>query len=440
MGIYISVAVAAVALFLATWKRFGSFGAACALCLFTLAAFPRQLTGSNGLPHPGLSTAEPELTNFGLLMAVLAVCCLLTEKSRPSFLAFVPLGIYLLVSTSFLWAGNLEQLAGVQQLLLAVCAWAAGAWLLRDAGTHGRQGRLFSFLLLILVLVQLSYAVLQFFGIIGGNIIPNEDGGGLTRVSGSLSNANNLGKVLVLATLLLLPLTLSNNLWTRRASLCGVLLALIPIALTGGRAVAIGAVLTLLVWALMLPGKKSWSTKILLPLGVSVVGTLFAASFVARFQEDPTGGSRSGLTQVALEQIAANPLFGIGANSYVSVVGTFDPVTGSGLPVHNSFLLMTAEIGLVGAVLLFGPLAATLVHAVRHHRRTDYVGDYARALLASTPAIILIAATGWGMTSGHVMTFWFFTMGAVAQQLKRPVEQPSQGTLTGPANAALRNY
>lgn len=425
MGTYITVAVAVVTIFLGTGKRFGGFGAASCLILFSLAVYPRQLTASDGLPHPGLSTAEPEISNYGLIALALAIVGLANKKTRSTLVVFLPLAIYILTSITLQWSGSPEQLAGVLELFIVVSAWGAGSWLLSALDIHGASGRLLSFLLLLLVAVQLIFAGLQFLGLIGGNIILNEDGGGFSRVSGTLGNPNNLGKVLVLTMMLFLPLTRSADRWTRRASLYGVLLALIPIALTGGRAVFIGAVSILLVWAVMLPGTKSWGTKILLPTGVAVVGVVFAGFFITRFQEDPTGGSRNGLTDVALKQIAANPLQGIGPNSYVSVVGTFDPITGSGLPVHNSFLLMTAEIGVVGAMLLFSPLAMTLFRALRNLRRVDFAGDFARATISAAPAIILIAATGWGMTSGHVMAYWFFTFGAISYQLRRrEVEDP----------------
>lgn len=425
VGTFITVAVAVVTIFLGTWKRFGGFGAAASLILFSLAVYPRQLTASDGLPHHGLSTAEPEITNYGLIAFGLAIIGLANKKTQATLVAYVPLGIYILTSITLQWSGSPEQLAGVLQLFIVVCSWGAGSWLLSALDIHGTSGRLLSFLLLLLVGVQLTFAGLQFLGLIGGNIILNEDGGGFSRVSGTLNNPNNLGKVLVLTMVLLLPLTRSADRWTRHSSLYAVLLALIPIALTGGRAVFIGAVSILLVWAVMLPGTRSWGTKILLPAGVAVVGVFFAGFFITRFQEDPTGGSRNGLTDVALQQIAANPLQGIGPNSYVSVVGTFDPVTGSGLPVHNSFLLMTAEIGIVGATLLFGPMVLTLFRALRDIRRVDLAGDFARATISAAPAIILIAATGWGMTSGHVMAYWFFMFGVISFQLKRSgVEAP----------------
>ena len=55
--------------------------------------------------------------------------------------------------------------------------------------------------------------------------------------------------------------------------------------------------------------------------------------------------------------IREHPWAGVGPNSYVAIAGASDPLTASGVPVHNVLLLSAAELGIIGALLLWLPFA-----------------------------------------------------------------------------------
>jgi O-antigen ligase len=142
----------------------------------------------------------------------------------------------------------------------------------------------------------------------------------------------------------------------------------------------------------------------------------FASTIATRIQEDPNGGPRAGLAAAALEQIDRQP-WGIGPNTYVSVVSKYDAVTASGDPVHNTFLLTAAELGVLGAVLFWLPVAGLVTIAWMSRRRPGFAGSFALAIVASAPGLYVVNATGWAILRGPLLPLWFLVCGIAYSQL-----------------------
>jgi len=100
---------------------------------------------------------------------------------------------------------------------------------------------------------------------------------------------------------------------------------------------------------------KSFRSLSVVALSAAMVGALFGSSIAARLAEVRPGMDvivdRMQLNRVAINMIGAHPLLGVGINTFVDTMKRYD-TTGVTYyfpePVHNAFLLVAAETGLVG--------------------------------------------------------------------------------------------
>lgn len=153
-------------------------------------------------------------------------------------------------------------------------------------------------------------------------------------------------------------------------------------------------------------------------LVLALTGSLSLDSIISRFQADAQGGERSHLLSVALAHIGDNLWFGVGPGNYIEYFGRYDALTSQGWPVHNVFVFVAAEFGLVGAVLMFGPMLFATVRAVRVYVHTKGEGaPRAVALISLSAAIVIVGMTGWGLASGSIMYLWFFGFGYIYASL-----------------------
>ena len=206
--------------------------------------------------------------------------------------------------------------------------------------------------------------------------------GTLFRPGGTLGHPNELGGYLASVLPILLALVLTP---VRRAKGSLLFMAAFGIGcvslilslsrsawLTGGL-----SCLGLLIWAAVRQkGKFDWRPV----LGLSFLGLLatllFAPLVIARWGEDDKGSTYSRIPQseMALEVVRQHPFLGVGLNnftvsSYLYETYVVDPKTRGrvyGVPgrVHDVFLQMAAEIGLIGLAWF----ALFMVWAVRKGR------------------------------------------------------------------------
>jgi O-antigen ligase len=96
-------------------------------------------------------------------------------------------------------------------------------------------------------------------------------------------------------------------------------------------------------------------------IGAKVWDNLFTSHFSLEVE------SRLQLNWVALDMIRAQPFIGVGLNNFMAVFDDYSPygVLYPGFPVHNVFLLVFAETGIVGLLALVALFAALLWHAGR---------------------------------------------------------------------------
>jgi O-antigen ligase len=177
------------------------------------------------------------------------------------------------------------------------------------------------------------------------------------------------------------PLVLANAFMARRRWISVALMALFCVAasasvLTLSRGGLLNLLLTtgIVVTAVSLHPDTSRQRKTLL-VGATLLFAVALAGFFSRqamarvsdFAADLDGeGSRLPQLKQALEMIVHNPLFGVGLGDYVETMGQHGPKLP--YPVHNKFLLVTAETGIPGGLLYLALWTCVLVVFVRRAR------------------------------------------------------------------------
>jgi hypothetical protein len=402
-----------------------------AVAMSTMCFLPRVLYGGTAadITRSGISGSEPRIMTYTAGIAVIAALGVLTFRHSEANRLFFPLVAFLLFCYSFVWEPTQEVQAGMLHFFTAVAAWSAGLFVSSCVDRDRKTGQRFIYWILATVMLQLVISVLQFAGLplFPTNSATSELVG--SRINGSFGHPTTLGKVLLLFQMVCLPFTRSSVSHTRIAAWSAVVASLPMLVLSGGRANFFAAIVMVLLWTLLLPRGKALASKVAIPLGVATVGFASAGVWVARFEEDPEGSTRQHFNEVAMALIAGDPIAGSGPNTYITTAGPTDALTAHGWPVHNSVLLGSVEIGVVGTALLFFPLLVAFFVSWRRRRDDTKIGDFARAYVASSPGVALVALTGWGMMSDTLPLWLFLAAFSYEQQVRKKIESPLEPKL-----------
>lgn len=400
----------------------GQVNTVMALAMTTMCFLPKVLYGSTlaDLTRSGISGSQPRVMTYTVAIVIIVFLGLAAGRFSRANLLFLPFGFFLFINYAFVWTPTGEVQAGLIHFLTAVAAWAAGTYTSSCVDRDDKTGRTFIYWILAIVILQLGISMLQFAGIqlFPTNAVTAELVG--SRINGSFGHPTTLGKVLLLFVMVSLPFTRSTLRQTRVAAWAAIIGSMPMFVMSGGRANFFSAIGMILIWTLLLPRGRALGSKIAIPVIIGIVGAASAGVWAARFEEDPEGSTRQHFNDVALALIPSNPLNGTGPNTYITTAGPTDLLTAQGWPVHNSVLLAAVEIGIGGAALLFGPLLVAFFLSWRRRSEDSTRGDFARAYVASTPGVALVALTGWGMMS-DTLPLWLFLVGfCLQQQIREP--------------------
>ncbi len=189
------------------------------------------------------------------------------------------------------------------------------------------------------------------------------------RAYGLTAHPNLLGAILTTLLLMLLPTIVRSQSWLRMVWFAVFMIGLVGLILTFSRGAGLAFFGGLLTW-LMLRDWRHRSTsqivdsqrqigkylKFIFPLLLLVPLLLFYSDlFLSRLTNLDTPSEAQSLNQrvedaeIALQLIIEHPLTGVGLGSYTDVAKTVDPQAAR---VHNVLLLVTAELGFPGLLLL----------------------------------------------------------------------------------------
>lgn len=357
--------------------------------------------------HPGIAPAAPVLYSSAVV-AIVVLVAVRGERSRPMLWVAPVAWVVTIFLFLYAWTDNsAAQWAGLLSLAAAATCFVAGTRLCESL-SFPSGAEAISAAVLALLSMELAVGLLQYFGAFALEASDQ----GLFRVRGTFGHAGDLGKVVVAATAISLAcLSFARTKRAQRLTVSTVLSAFVVTGLTASRSNLLALVILILAWALLARerAEQRLGRRLLFLGGLAVLP--FAGTYILRFLADPDGGSRPQLLQAAFEQIRHSPVSGTGLNSYVQVVGASDAYTASGLPVHNVFVLLAAELG----VPLFGLLAALLlVPVVRMAgRRSRELAPAGAALLAYSVAMFFLCISGWGVLKVTVLPFIAFAFGVL---------------------------
>jgi putative inorganic carbon (HCO3(-)) transporter len=329
-------------------------------------------------------------------------------RARPDWRASLPAGAYLAcVGLSMLLAR--DTMAASFQLALLAQMFLLYVYVASTTRTHEDVVFVVSLLLaglfaeaLLMIGMRLTGQSLSIPGIAEPGIADRVPIGAVaegqaSRFGGTIGSANAAAIYLSLllapaAAVLLTPL----GPWLKRLALVALALGTGALFVTLSRGGWIALAISVAI-VLLFANRRGWlapSVPVALLAVVLVVALVFPEAIMARLMGSDQGSahSRIPLMGLALRIIEDHPLLGVGANNYVLemqryVTPDFSDYGGEWLYlVHNHYLLVWAETGMVGVLALLWFLLATLWAGWRGWQRNDRL--LAPLALGFTAAIV----------------------------------------------------
>jgi hypothetical protein len=219
----------------------------------------------------------------------------------------------------------------------------------------------------------------------------------VARATGTLGNANFLAYFLELTLPMIFALLMAEK---RRAFrslyLAAFIAGLVGLLVTLSRGAWISLPFVLVIVFAAMAGRRIWSLKaatigVVLAVGIAAAGIVSVPVVVKRVTADDAGSaqSRAPLNQAALSVIRQFPLLGVGLNNFGDAFPRYDQVGGARLlrgpnhVVHNMYLLIWGETGIVGLLAFLWYFGAAFCLAASVWRRTTEPLDRAIALGAA---------------------------------------------------------
>jgi len=205
-----------------------------------------------------------------------------------------------------------------------------------------------------------------------------EGGQGLLRPAGLMAHPIVYATSLVVwLPLLAATLGAGGSRLVRALSLAALTLGLVGLLLTLSRGAWISAgvaFVTLAVLALrcrLLTAERIRAILLALVLVGAVLGAAFGPRVYDRLTRSDAGNVdvRFDLNEIALRMTLANPFFGAGLNNFTETMAPFDPkdvMDYFPAPVHNLYLLESAEAGVPALLLFLGLFGVILLSALHH--------------------------------------------------------------------------
>jgi O-antigen ligase len=151
-------------------------------------------------------------------------------------------------------------------------------------------------------------------------------------------------------------------------------------------------------------------------LMILVISIGFSSLWYERFFASRASNvtARYALNEIAVNMIKAHPLVGVGLNNFSSVITKYD-TNGISLiftdPVHNLFLLIFTETGIIGLLMFLWFLSVPLKAGMRcflHCKDNKFIASIAASGLVGILAFLIVGSVSWEFRiSPLTQLFWF---------------------------------
>lgn len=262
------------------------------------------------------------------------------------------------------------------------------------------------------------------------------------RLSTGATDPNYLAAMLVAALALSAGLAIwRRETWVRVLLASGAPVLLYGLIATQSRGGLIAGATAVAASTVLLPRRRHQILAALIP--ILALTTLFFAlnpeAYKRVTQQDGGGTGRTELWRIAARIAEDNPIVGVGVNNfvvreqaYVLRVGSLryaqQLVIDDPKVVHNMYLQMFAETGLVGLTLFLGMIAALLRATYRAARAleragADAAGTFARTVLVAQLAMLTASVF---LSNGPDRRYWLlFALGPALWTVARGTGHPS---------------
>ncbi|MCG5437337.1 O-antigen ligase family protein [Micromonospora foliorum] len=369
-----------------------------AVLVATLGLAPIALAPSEVVIYSGVATGTPMLYTYTIAIAAAVVVIGIQTRRQlaRAFFPWLPFLGWMLLFAVLAWDSSPRTVSGLVHFSLVAIVFAIGV----TAERADRRNSVLLWAFAAVAWLQLFAITMAVIGFPLRRIAGQQALDVLGRATGLTSHPGELAKLLFFCGMcaLTLPQKTVRQRWVAWTTLGVVFLG---VSLTQSRSVLAAVVSMILILVVLEFVTGRWQKKYFVVIGITgLLGLVSVPWLIKRFTADPEGGDRQHLLQVAFDVIREHPWAGVGPNSYVAIAGASDPLTASGVPVHNVLLLSAAELGIIGALLLWLPFAMTATTAIHSVFRVRTSELAPRVLVSALPGLVLIGMTGWGLMQG----------------------------------------
>lgn len=255
---------------------------------------------------------------------------------------------------------------------------------------------------------------------------------GMAQSGGSMGHQNLLGMLtnMVLMPSIAMALAGIRGRWATLA-VCASALALVATASRASIGIgAMGVGLVLLLTLMRRPSARKWGMTALVIGTMAVAAPLAMKSMATRFEGSGITFSIDGdevrtRMETAAEMMIDDHPFGVGPNYFAVAANTGGYWTKAGVPatrgnmaahVHNSYLLVRAETGLLGLIAIMLLLASAIIYPlfVAFRSRSDIRGDVLIGLSVSFVTFAVHNRVEWGVVSENIQYTLVTMLGLIA--------------------------
>jgi len=239
------------------------------------------------------------------------------------------------------------------------------------------------------------------------------------RLKGGLGDPNILAAAIVPAIVLAVALSTSVRRPVRWGLLACAGVLVVGLAATESRGGAVAAAAALVTALLVM--RREQKAVVVAVATIALVGGLYLAAYpqgVSRLTSSDGGSGRSDLWHVAWRITAKHPVAGVGLHNFTvyspryvrepGPLANVDLIAERPHAVHNTYLELLAETGVIGLGIFLVVIGCALAAALKAARRFEASGDDAWGTLARAVFVATVAAlaAAFFVTLGSRLEFW----------------------------------